>query len=91
MSEEFSFMNEKIKEKPFYKKKWVQIVAATIVLAAVFGVVAGGVFATVTSALEKKQQSQQMEEIEIPKDHPVSGEENSVGSGWRLESEKGFG
>ena len=28
MSEEFSFMKETIKDKPFYKKKWVRIAFA---------------------------------------------------------------
>jgi S1-C subfamily serine protease len=70
MNEEFSFMNEKIKEKPFYKKKWVTLLASTVALAVVFGAVAGGVFVKVSSKLKEKQTQAQMEEIQIPKEHP---------------------
>lgn len=72
MSEEFSFMNEKIKDKPFYKKKWVQIAAGTLVLAVVFGLVAGASFAKMNEWIEWKKEQEEMKEIEIPKD---SGEE----------------
>ena len=37
MHEDFSFMKEKIKDKPFYKKRWVKITAATIALALLLG------------------------------------------------------
>lgn len=72
MSEEFSFMNEKIKDKPFYKKKWVQIAAATLALAVVFGLVAGVSFAKMNEWIQLKKEQEEMKEIEIPKD---SGEE----------------
>ena len=39
MKEEFSFLNEKIKTKPFYKKKWVQILLTTVIAAVVFIIV----------------------------------------------------
>ena len=70
MNEEFSFMNEKIKEKPVYKRKWVKIVLATMGLAVLFGVVSGFVFTKMQAALLEKQQQQAMQEIEIPKDQP---------------------
>lgn len=70
MNEEFSFMNEKIKDKPFYKKKWVQIVCATIALAVLFGVISGFVFKKMTDWLENQQEQEAMQEIEIPKDQP---------------------
>ena len=70
MNEEFSFMNEKIKEKPVYKRKWVKIVLATMGLAVLFGVISGFVFTKMQAALEEKQQQQAMQEIEIPKDQP---------------------
>ena len=44
MSQEFSFMNEKIKDKPFYKKKWVRILGATILLGVLFGMISSLVF-----------------------------------------------
>ena len=70
MNEEFSFMNEKIKEKPVYKRKWVKIVLATMGLAVLFGVISGFVFTKMQAVLEEKQQQQAMQEIEIPKDQP---------------------
>ena len=70
MNEEFSFMNEKIKEKPVYKRKWVKIVLATMGLAVLFGVISGFVFTKMQAALLEKQQQQAMQEIEIPKDQP---------------------
>ena len=70
MNEEFSFMKEKIKDKPFYKKKWVQILSATVVLAILFGLVSSFVFTKMYDWLQKKQEQQAMQEIEIPKDQP---------------------
>ena len=55
MNEEFSFMNEKIKDKPFYKKKWVKILTATVVLAVVFGLIASAVFLKVSDWIENKK------------------------------------
>lgn len=71
MNEEFSFMKEKIKEKPFYKRKWVKIVLVTIGLAVLFGVVSSLVFAKMQDVLEEKQQQEALQEIEIPKDQPL--------------------
>lgn len=68
MNEDFSFMKEKIKEKPFYKKRWVQITAATVVLAALFGVIAGYSFTKMYSWMEKRQKEETRQEIEIPQD-----------------------
>lgn len=68
MNEEFSFMNEKIKTKPFYKKKWVRIVLMTLVLAIVFGAVSSFVFIKVGSWIENKQDKKAMTEIDIPQD-----------------------
>ena len=70
MNEEFSFMNEKIKEKPVYKRKWVKIVSATAGLAVLFGVISGFAFTKMQTVLVEKQQQQAMQEIEIPKDQP---------------------
>ena len=68
MNEEFSFMNEKIKDKPFYKKKWVKILASTVVLAVVFGLISSAVFSKVSDWIENKKEQEAMTDIEIPQD-----------------------
>lgn len=72
MREDFSFMNEKIKEKPFYKKKWVKLAASTAALGLLFGGVSGVVFVKTSAWVQEKQAQEQIETIEIPKDeaHP---------------------
>ena len=70
MKEDFSFMKESIKDKPFYKKKWVQILCKTIVLAVLFGLISATVFMKIYRQMEKKQMLESMQEIEIPKDQP---------------------
>ena len=55
MKEDFSFMKESIKDKPFYKKKWVQILCKTIVLAVLFGLISATVFMKIYRQMEKKQ------------------------------------
>ena len=44
---EFHFINEQIKKKPFYRRKWFTRGAAAIALALIFGVAAGVMFAIV--------------------------------------------
>ncbi len=44
---EFHFINEQIKKKPFYRRKWFTQGAAAIALALIFGVAAGVMFAIV--------------------------------------------
>lgn len=68
MSEEFSFLNEKIKDKPFYKKKWVKLLISTVVLAVIFGVVSCTVFTKMYAWIESKQEQEEMKNIEIPQD-----------------------
>ena len=70
MKEEFSFMKESIKDKPFYKKKWVQIVGTTIGLAVLFGLISSFVFVKIQNHMQEKQVQDAMKEIEIPKDQP---------------------
>lgn len=70
MNEENSFMKEKIKEKPFYKKKWVQILSTTVVISVLFGVISAFVFSKMSEWIEEKQAQEAMQEIEIPKDQP---------------------
>ena len=55
MKEEFSFMKESIKDKPFYKKKWVQIVGATIGLAVLFGLISSFVFVKIQIICRKSK------------------------------------
>ena len=55
MNQEFSFMNEKIKDKPFYKKKWVRLLSMTIFLAILFGLIASAVFMKVTEWQKQKK------------------------------------
>lgn len=68
MNEEFSFMNEKIKDKPFYKKKWVKILAATVALAVIFGLISSAVFLKVSDWIENKKEQEAMTDIKIPQD-----------------------
>ncbi len=68
MNEEFSFMNEKIKDKPFYKKKWVKILTATVALAVIFGLISSAVFLKMSEWLENKKEQEAMTDIEIPQD-----------------------
>ena len=68
MNEEFSFMNEKIKDKPFYKKKWVKILAATVALAVIFGLISSAVFSKVSDWIENKKEQEVMTDIKIPQD-----------------------
>ncbi len=68
MNEEFSFMNEKIKDKPFYKKKWVKILAATVALAVIFGLISSAVFSKVSDWIENKKEQEAMTDIKIPQD-----------------------
>ena len=44
---EFHFINEQIKKKPFYRRKWFTQGAAAIALALIFGEAAGVMFAIV--------------------------------------------
>lgn len=68
MNDDFSFMKEKIKEKPFYKKKWVQIAVATVASAVLFGAIAGFSFMKICTWIEVRQKDQARQEIEIPQD-----------------------
>lgn len=78
MNEEFSFMNEKIKDKPFYKKRWVRIAAGTVALAVIFGLVSGFVFVKVNSWMESKEEQQKLKEIEIPQESQEEVQQETV-------------
>ncbi|MBO5158589.1 MAG: serine protease [Lachnospiraceae bacterium] len=88
MNEEFSFMKEKIKDKPFYKKKWVQVVCATIILAVLFGIISGYVFSKMYRWMEKKQTEEAVQNIEIPKDQPEVEEQSEAVPDTSAEEEK---
>ena len=75
MKEEFSFLNEKIKTKPFYKKKWVQILLTTVIAAVVFGAISSFVFAKVNAWMKEKSAQEEIKDIEIPAD---SAEESDM-------------
>ena len=68
MSEEFSFMNEKIKDKPFYKKKWVRITAAVIGISLFSIVISCVVFMKMYAWMEARTEQEAMQNIEIPED-----------------------
>lgn len=74
MKEDFSFMKESIKDKPFYKKKWVQIACGTMALAVLFGLISGSVFMKIQNRMQEKQEMEAVQEIEIPKDQPEETE-----------------
>lgn len=69
MNEEFSFMNEKIKDKPFYKKKWVQIVAGIVGITVLCAGISCAVFWKMHLMFEEKQEQEAIQNIEIPDDH----------------------
>lgn len=75
MSDEFPFIKEKIKDKPFYKKKWVQALWTVVTLAVIFGAVSGYVFSKVNSFIKEKTQKEAMTDIEIPQDMEAEVEE----------------
>ena len=68
MNKEFSFMNEKIKDKPFYKKKWVQIAGGILGLVVLCAGISCAVCMKMYAWLEEKQELQAIQNIEIPQD-----------------------
>ncbi len=51
---EFTFINEQIKKKPFYKRKWFTQGSAAVALALIFGAAAGVSFAAVRPWAEEQ-------------------------------------
>ncbi|MGN0335692.1 MAG: S1C family serine protease [Lachnospiraceae bacterium] len=78
MSKEFSFLNEKIKEQPFYKKKPVRMVAATIGLAILFGLVSCTVFVKIYPWMSERGARNSAENIQIPQDSPEDPADSSA-------------
>lgn len=69
MNKEFSFMNEKIKDKPFYKKKWVQIAACIVGIALLCGGISCAAVVKMYAWMEEKKAQEAIQNIEIPEDH----------------------
>ena len=69
MNEEFSFMNEKIKEKPFYKKRWVQILAGILGVVLLTVAVSWVLFIKLHARIEEQQVQEAIQDVEIPEDH----------------------
>lgn len=68
MNEEFSFMNEKIKDKPFYKKKWVRIIACILGIVVLSAGISCAVFMKMYTWMNEKQEQEAIQNVEIPQD-----------------------
>lgn len=76
--EEFSFIKEKIKDKPFNRKKAAAKIGYTIGLAILFGVVAGFTFVMTKSVFEPMLGKQsEPEKVVIPRDENDSSEDST--------------
>ncbi len=71
---DFSFLREKIKEKPFNIKKALQRVYFTIFLAVLFGVVAGYVFVVVVPYIQNKVNPEEPTQVVIDQDDETQAE-----------------
>ena len=74
MNEEFSFMNEKIKDKPFYKKRGVQILVGVLGLIVLCAGISCAVFMKMYVWMSEKQEQEIIQNIEIPEDSEVENE-----------------
>lgn len=74
MNEEFSFMNEKIKDKPFYKKKGVQVIAGILGIVVLCAGISCAVFMKMYDWVSEKQKQEIIQSIEIPEDYEVENE-----------------
>lgn len=77
MSEEYSFVNEKIKQQPFYKKKAFKWIGITTGLAVLFGTVSCLVFGMLYPVFFKETNPNKIESIKIPEDNPKDQESMS--------------
>lgn len=64
----FSFMQEKVKQKPIYRNPMVQKIAGSVVCGALFGLTALGIWAVAVPRLDSKVEEQEIQPIEIPKE-----------------------
>ncbi|MBQ6442168.1 MAG: PDZ domain-containing protein [Lachnospiraceae bacterium] len=87
-TEDFSFMKEKIKEKPLNKRKIVSRVLLTLLCAVIFGVVASLVIAFLLPRLQKKiTLEEEPEMIVIPRDERIPETESESESETEPETE----
>ena len=70
--EEYNFIKETIKHRPFNKRKFFQWAASIAVGAVAFGVLSGFVFRLTVPVVEKYQEKDrgQEQKVKIPKDEP---------------------
>ncbi len=86
--EDFSFMTEKIKEKPINKRKIVSRILLTLLCAVIFGIVASLVIAFLVPRLQKKiTPEEQPEMIVIPRDERIPETESESESETETETE----
>lgn len=78
---DFAFINEKIKEKPLNKRRMLIQAAYIVVMAVVFGVVAGIVFTCVQPKMEEMMYPKKDPVVSIPKDEPTEETEQSEDAG----------
>ena len=69
--EKFSFIREKIKEKPLSRKKVLTAAGVTVLLAVLFGLVSAAAFTVVQPRLQKKLNPQKPDQVNV-----------SGGRGW---------
>lgn len=73
----FAFINEKIKEKPLNKRRMLIQAAFVVVMAVVFGVVAGIVFTYTQPKIEEMMYPKKDPVVSIPKDEPTEETEST--------------
>lgn len=66
--EKFSFIREKIKEKPLSRKKVLTAAGVTVLLAVLFGLVSAATFTVVQPRLQKKLNPQKPDQVTFPED-----------------------
>lgn len=64
----FSFMQEKVKQKPIYRNPMVQKIVGSVVCGALFGLTALGIWSVAVPRLDSKVEEQAIQPIEIPKE-----------------------
>lgn len=78
-NEEFSFIKEKIKEKPFNKKKMLLKVLMCVIMAMVFGLIASFTFVISKPYFEEKfPKEQEPDKVSIPKDETSTDETDNT-------------
>lgn len=65
---DFSFMQEKVKQKPIYQNPLVKKIAGSVICGALFGLTALGIWAIAVPKLGSRVEEQELQPIEIPKE-----------------------